>query len=66
MAPLTVPSLPWCSQESVPQTPGLGNSSNSTTSPEPHNVPRPPALRPDEKHKILCGRKHFRDTLQMG
>ena len=24
------------------------------------------ALRPDEKHKILCGRKHFRDTLGMG
>ena len=24
------------------------------------------ALRPDEKHKILCGRKHFRDTLEMG
>ena len=24
------------------------------------------ALRPDEKRKILCGRKHFRDTLEMG
>ena len=23
-------------------------------------------LRPDEKRKILCGRKHFRDTLEMG
>ena len=23
-------------------------------------------LRPDEKRKILCGRKHFRDTLKMG
>ena len=24
------------------------------------------ALRPDEKRRILCGRKHFRDTLEMG
>ena len=24
------------------------------------------ALRPDEKRKILRGRKHFRDTLEMG
>ena len=24
------------------------------------------ALRPDEKRKILCGRKHFRDALEMG
>lgn len=23
-------------------------------------------LRPDERRKILCGRKHFRDTLEMG
>ena len=23
-------------------------------------------LRPDEKRKILCGRQHFRDTLEMG
>ncbi len=23
-------------------------------------------LRPDEKRKILCGRKHFHDTLGMG
>ena len=24
------------------------------------------ALRPDEKRKILCGRRHFRDTLELG
>ncbi len=24
------------------------------------------ALRPDEKRKIICGRRHFRDTLELG